>query len=717
MQLHLKVNTHMGMNFKLTEEQQNAFDKITEFLNGDVPIFILRGYAGTGKTTLLAKAVEAAIGKYGEDVKLMAPTGRAAHVLSEKTGEIATTIHRGIYDFDKVVAAEDDDEEEDEGADAKFRFKIEEHANQVIAIIDEASMISSKVQENEIFSFGTNNLLEDLLAYVHPQDSGKIIFCGDPAQLPPVGDTQSCALEASYFNKLGLKTAEAELTQIVRQGENSLILKNAQQTRTLLLDEVADKRNTLVFEEKDGEVESLAQSEAINKYTQVGKDTEEGSSVIIAYSNRKVNAYNSEIRERLYGQNAPTLIAGEPLMVAKNNYQCNLMNGEPVKIVDLGKVEQQSAPVYIREGKEKKREVITIAFQDAHISNGVGEVIACKLILDALSSPNSALPISYQKALYINFNMRHPELKEAKRKAKAEKDEKKQKELKGQYRKLLVKTMRKDPYYNGLQVKYGYAVTGHKCQGGEWDTAFVDYEGRTGLSDDCLRWNYTATTRARKRLYTINLPKITPLANFKISGITPIKKVAEEFRSFGKIGHTPFCGDDAAAYLRAKCQCVMGNLAGTPYSIKDIQHKPYREIYIISTPDGGDERYDLIYTGSGVFTQVKPNGHYEDSAEIIKLLNDEHELPIEYDYVPTDEVHSQLYTRVKSACDDLGIQITNVVEHSKEYYTMFYFSTSGTTSYLQVFNDKRGFITYAKSASFIGTKDHELAKLIEILNH
>lgn len=715
MQLHLKP-TRMGMNFKLTEEQQNAFDKITEFLNGDVPIFILKGYAGTGKTTLLTKVVEAAKEKYGENVKLMAPTGRAAHVLWEKTGEVATTIHRGIYDFDKVVTTEENDEEEENG-DAKFRFKVKDHTNQVIAIIDEASMISSKVQESEIFSFGTNNLLEDLVGYVAPKGSGKILFCGDPAQLPPVGDTQSCALEASYFNALGLKTAEAELTQTVRQGGDSLILRNALQIRALLGEDI-EKRNTLVFEEKDGEVESLAQDEAIGKYTQTDKNAGDGkNSVIIAYSNHKVNDYNSEIRENLYGKDAPTLIAGEPLMVAKNNYLCDLMNGEFVKVVDLGKVEHQSAPVYIREGKEKKREIITITFQDAHISNGAGDVIACKLILDTLYSQNSALPMSYQKALYINFNMRHPELKEAKRKANAEKDEKKQGEQKRQYHKLLVKTMREDPYYNGLQVKYGYAVTGHKCQGGEWDTALVDYEGRTGLSNDCLRWNYTATTRAKKRLYTINLPKITPFANFKIMGITPIKKVAEEFRAFGKIDHSPYYNDDDEAYLRAKCQCITENLASTPYSIKEIQHKPYREIYIISTPEGSDERYDLIYTGSGVFTQVVPNGQYEDSAEIIGLLNDEHELPIEYDYAPTDEVHSRLYTRVKSACDDLGIQITNVVEHPKEYYTMFYFSTSGTTSYLQVFNNKRGFITYAKSASFVGAKDQELEKLIEILNH
>lgn len=676
-----------SIDFKMSDDQQKAFDKVKAFLNSDVPVFILKGYAGTGKTTMVKQIADYIVNDLKRTPMLMAPTGRAARVLAKKTRKDAYTIHKSIYDRDhhEIKKVED-------VADSEFKiiFNIAFAIEKAISIVDESSMISSKKSEHEILQFGTGILIDDLLTFIRPSFGGKIIFVGDPAQLPPVGDNHSCALDEEYFKAKGLKAMTAELTQVLRQGEGSVILKNAMQVRDLLQ---SPQRNRLVFEQKAGEVEAIQPRDIVDRYMATGSDAASGDNVVIAYSNRIVADYNKEIRLRKYGTNLPIQV-GESLMVVANNYIVGLLNGDFTRVISLGKVSSLSAPVWIQSGRQRKQEIIKIDFQDAEVINDEGKTVSCKLVLNLLDNERRSLTVDEWRALYINFCMRYPKLKQGTNE--------------------FANTLKADPYYTALQVKYGYAVTGHKCQGGEWKTAFVDYDGRTGLNDDSLRWNYTATTRAQRMLYVANLPNITPFDRFRVDAITPIKKIQPEFRKLAPVGEDKFHAASSPEFLRAKCLCITHNMENTWYKVKRVESMPYRERYTIETPDGL-ECYDLMYKGSGVFMSAKAQMPSKHTPVIEMLLDNESDMAAPCDYEPTDDIHRQVYTYVKSKCDELNITVTNVVEHNDQYYTMFYFSTSGTVSCLQVFIDKKGFVSYAKPSSFIGTEDTELDNLVKAL--
>lgn len=683
------------MAFQLTEQQNSVLQAVKDFLNSDAAVFILKGYAGTGKTTMIRQIAEYIMTELHRQPELMAPTGRAARVLSKKSGFDATTIHRRIYDRDDWAIKKVNNVSDSE---FKIIFHIRKVSTSVLAIVDEASMVSSQKSELELFQFGSDILLDDLLTYVRPSYGGKIIFVGDPAQLPPVGDSHSCALDEDYFSKKGLKCSSAELTQVLRQGGDSTILKNAMKIRNILQTSL---RNGLTFEMRNGEVESVEPQDVVTRYMETGADAASGKSVVIAFSNRQVAEYNKEIRIKKYKKELP-LQPGDSLMVVKNNYyltdkdgfETQLMNGDFIKVLECGDIEQKMTPVYVQKGGKKEKKSITLTFQNAIVLDNENKEIYCKLIVDLLNNDQPSLTIDEQRALYINFRIRNPKLRPGSD--------------------LFLNALEQDPYYNALQVKYGYAITGHKCQGGEWQKVFVDYQGRTGLNDDCLRWNYTATTRAQETLYVTNLPNITPFDKFRIDAVTSISKINPEFRTLGKVGDLKFHAPTDEDFLCAKEACIVNNLEYSPYSVINITSKPYREIYEIETPDG-TERYDLMYKSSGAFLPAKTLFPTQHTVLIETMLNDEHCMPIEFHYVPSDNLHWQLFGYINSACDDLGIKISNVVEHNDKHYTMFYLCTSGTYSYLQVYIDKKGFVTYAKPASFLGKEDRDLMTLVELL--
>lgn len=675
---------------KLTNQQQQVLTQIKEFMKNDSSVFILRGCAGTGKTTMV-KQIADYVSTFKEEVFLMAPTGRAARILQEKTGFEATTIHKRIYESAGIKIEKGTDI-----ADIKFKyhFPIKETKKQIVAIVDEASMISSRTQKQELFEFGTDNLMDDLLTFARPNFGGKIIFVGDPFQLPPVGDSASQALNANFFKTKNLKVEEAELTEVLRQGKDSLILKNATLIRELLKKEM---RNQLVFKEKEAEVESLSPENFLPKYMEARKKSGRNDCVIISFSNRTTAIYNKEIRKELYGEEIPPLKVGDILMIVQNNYSLNKMNGEFVQVSSVGEETQQSAPVYVEEGGVKVRKNITLNFIKISITNTPQEPLECYLLKDLLNNEKATLSIDEEKALYINFCIRHKNLNP---KSVAFAD-----------------ALQKDPFYNCLKAKYGYAVTGHKCQGGEWAKAFVDYTGRTGLSTDCLRWAYTATTRARKELYFCNLPKITPFSSFRIDAIQKCSKLKEEYRKLGTIEKSPFHDPNAPDYLHAKWMCIQRNLEFSPFRIDHIESKPYLEIYYIQTPNG-IESYEIGYQKSGIFTKAKAKNITENSAIIGMMLDDERAMPLILDYHPSNELLENVYNLIRSCCDDLDIQITNVVERLEDYHVTFYFRTSNTASYIKIYISGKGFITYAKPMSLVGADDKKLVMLIEkIKNH
>ena len=674
----------------LTNQQQQVFNAIKDFMDGDASVFILKGYAGTGKTTMVKVIAEYLAQR--REIYLMAPTGRAARVLSAKTGRLAMTIHKAIYEKACVVSKNVKDVAE---AEFKFVFPVRknEYGGKIVAIVDEASMVCSRKIEHELFEFGTDNLMEDLLDFVRPDFGGKVIFVGDPAQLPPVGENVSNALRASYFEERGLKAVEVELTEVLRQKGDSIILKNAMMIRDLLKKK---KRNCLVFEERDNDVETVSPDQFLSKYLDYRKQSGKHDSVVICYSNRAASKYNSDIRCSLYGSDMP-LQVNDILLITQNNYRLGRMNGEFVPVLEIGARTQQSAPVYAQVGSERKRITITINFVQVVVPDGNGNPMQCMLIEDLLTSDKASISIDENRALYINFCIRNPKLKQGTQ--------------------AFADALMSDLYYNAIRAKYGYAVTGHKCQGGEWGKVFVDYTDRTGLNDDSLRWAYTATTRAQETLYVTNLPHVTPFDKFRIDPIQKCRNMSSECRIVGAVEPTPFHGDNSENYLKAKCHSIMYNMKGTPYSVASVISKPYLEVYQIQTPCGID-RFDIHYKMGGIFHSAVPASRNEHTSLVLMLLNDERLLPFVFDYTPSDDIHERLYNMIRSACDGLSVQITNVVEHPEDYSVIYYMRTSGSYSYIKVYIDKNNFVTYAKPMSMLGTEDNELAAVInEISNH
>jgi hypothetical protein len=188
-----------------------------------------------------------------------------------------------------------------------------------------------------------------------------------------------------------------------------------------------------------------------------------------------------------------------------------------------------------------------------------------------------------------------------------------------------------------------------------------------------------------------------------------------ECRIVGNEEPTPFHADNTESFLKAKCHCIMRNMDGTPYSVLSVASKPYLEIYQIQTPNGTD-RFDIRYKEGGIFLPAVPVSRNEHTQMVLMLLNSERMLPFVFDYTPSDDIHERLYNMVRSACDGLSVQITNVVEHPEDYSVVYYMRTSDSYSYIKVYIDKNGFVTYAKPMSMLGTEDSELAAVINVIN-
>ncbi len=674
----------MLINMQLTHHQEQVFDMIKAFMESDCSVFILRGYAGTGKTTMV-KHIADYVSSFGE-LKLMAPTGRAARVLEEKTNYTATTIHKGIY---SGLALWDNQADDIAETQYKMIFPVKTAEDRVIAIVDEASMLSSMKNEHELFVFGTDILMDDLLTFIRPSFGGKVIFVGDPAQLPPVGDNTSHALRSEYFEEKGLLVMQAELTEVIRQSDDSVILRNAVKIRELLL---SDKRNTLVFDQRAGEVESLAPGNLLDRYLFACKEKGRANNVLICYSNKAAAKYNTDIRRSLYSEESPSLRTGDILMVIQNDYNLNKMNGEFLEVLGVGDTHSETAPVYVQEGVNKVKKNITLNFIEIKVEGPLGTPVSCYVFQNLLEDEKGALGINEQRALYINFKMRHQNLKPHSEEFK--------------------EALKSDAYFNCLKAKYGYAVTGHKCQGGEWETAFVDYSGRTGLSDDCLRWAYTSTTRARKTLYIVNRPNITAFKLFRFEELQECSKIPEEFRCLNVTALSPMHDSSDPDFLHAKYWCIASNLEHSPYSIDRVDSRPYLEMYWINTGKGV-ERYDIRYKKGGLFSKASTQVESEYSAEILRMLDDESDMPMEYEYEPTDNSRKALNDIIQLVCDTLDIKITNIVDHPEDYSIMYYFNTMSTFSYIKIYINDTGFVSYAKPMSLIGKDDTDMLSLIE----
>lgn len=702
------------MEIRLTKQQNKALEDIIKFAKDiDKSVFILRGYAGTGKTTLIKHLIPQ-LKDFGKNIILLAPTGRAAKVLQEKTGQMASTIHSRIYAFENIQSVRHDESGEliktnhannkkivNKGYDDLQywfdlrQFNSNENPSKTIFIIDESSMISSKPSNNETFHFGTDILINDLLTHAQLCHGGKIIFMGDPAQLPPVGDNQSVALDENFFLNKSIGVSSFELTEVIRQSEESIILKDATKIRNLLN---STYRNTLVFERKQGEVEDITPEQIVESYYKNNPTPQIGDAIILCFTNYNVKEYNEALRRR-YFPNSEDIVSGDILQIVKNNVNYNLglnfFNGDFVRVLEVSEEKEElSAPVWTDVSGEKKRERITMCFRDVILQSEDGRQTKCKIVDDLLKSRDSNLTPLQNIALYINFRMRHPNLNN---------DEK-------AFRSAIMN----DPYINAIHAKYGYAITGHKSQGGEWDIAYVDYNGRTGLNDDSLRWAYTVTTRAKQTLYGVNMPNITPISVLKINTITKYGKPAKEAVAYAKTSDVDFLPSTVSSAQKQKCLCVEEQLNKKGYLLKSIQPCQFLDKYLIETPSGS-VIFNCFYNASGLYTKYIPQSIIPENEEIIKIFENNDSIHYSFTYQPSSESFTILHKKILSICDDLDIKITNIVEHIPQYYIAYYLKTSGNFSQILFYFKGNQTITHALPSSDLGTDDEKLTKLIQAL--
>lgn len=462
------------MDAKLTEKQAAVMASILQFL--DKPgggVFILKGYAGTGKTFLLQK-LAATLDSRKRKYVLLAPTGRAASVLRAKSDLQASTIHSHLYSFSDV------DGEPEPGVDVpeidqfgQMRLIITlrsidtEAGNNCVYIVDESSMVSDEPGDATSYAhFGSGHLLSDLLQIV---GTNKIIFSGDPAQLPPVTEPKSPAMEEAFFRKQGKTVQTAELDEILRQEPDNDILQLATKVRALT-SRKSDYKWIKLPARGLSRVTLLSERELLDRYL---RDIDAGGMndrIAICHQNWGCSEISRQVRQHLYGNSKAELQGGDLLMVTQNNYLVPLTNGDFVEIVVAGSISNHAG----------------FRFQRVRVkAQHNGTEYETLLSWDVLFGNIPNLSADQQRSLMIDFSQRM-RYKGIKPKSDA-----------------YYKAMQADPYLNSLRANFGYAVSGHKAQGGEWAHVYLFLKkgmyimGPQNLS----RWWYTAVTRAKQQLY------------------------------------------------------------------------------------------------------------------------------------------------------------------------------------------------------------------------
>lgn len=452
-----------ALPYEANAQQSQLIDALARFCGGrsDVgSVFIVNGYAGTGKTSLtgaLVKALTAA----GRPVVLMAPTGRAAKVFSSHAGYPAYTIHRKIYRGPTGDLT------------AGNRFLQHNTLSDAVYIVDEASMIGDDSGAPD-----GANLLEDLTEYVFTPDNNRLILLGDVAQLPPVGSTESPAMQPESFKRLGLKVSRATLTDTARQARGSGILRNATWLRrAMLLDPLPAPR--LITEGCD-DIFVTDGNDVADVVGECYRADGPAETIIVTRSNRRATAFNLGIRSRILDLEEE-LCKGERLLVAKNNYTWSSKIKE-LDFIANGDVAIVTAIHATEERYGLRFAIVTLNLPDRDVD------VKCRIMLDTLTDENASLLRERMQAL-AEQRMADPEVN-----APADSYEKR------------LRRLRTDEYFNALQVKYAYAVTCHKAQGAQWRNVIVDLGGippeAQGL--DFYRWLYTAITRSTARLFLLN---------------------------------------------------------------------------------------------------------------------------------------------------------------------------------------------------------------------
>jgi len=473
----LKYKILQQFGFPPTQEQAHALEVFAEFLTDRDPhaVMILRGSAGTGKTTL-SGAIVRTLKEIHQKVMLLAPTGRAAKVFSLNSGSPAYTIHRRIYR-----------EKSFSGVEGQFNLNDNLYTD-TLFMVDEASMIANMGLGG--MSFGSGCLLDDLVHFVYQGRNDRLLLIGDKAQLPPVGEEESPALHAAMLDGYGLKVYECDLNEVLRQSEESGILYNATMIRQMITHDDITQLPKIHFAGYS-DIKPMPGAELIealaDSYHHVGLD----DTIVVTRSNKRANIFNQGIRNMVLDREEE-LSQGDILMIVKNNYYW--MEEERKS---NNKLQSNEIPAFLANGDRAKvlkvrRRIDLYGFRFATLllqfpDYGNYELEAT-VLLDTLTSEAPALTHEQQEQLFHQIEEDYQDIP-----LKADR----------------MKAIRQDQFFNALQVKFAYAVTCHKAQGGQWAHVYVDQGYMTDdmLNPDYIHWLYTAFTRATEMLYLVNWPE------------------------------------------------------------------------------------------------------------------------------------------------------------------------------------------------------------------
>ncbi|RKD89694.1 ATP-dependent DNA helicase [Mangrovibacterium diazotrophicum] len=465
---HLENQLVDNLGFPPTEGQKYLAERLADFITTQEQdiVFLLKGYAGTGKTSMVSALVKT-LASYKIQTVLLAPTGRAAKVLSTYTGKSAFTIHKRIY-------------RQQSSSDGMGRFVLDKNLlKNCFFLVDEASMISNSSLDGSVF--GTGRLLDDLYEFVYSGHNCKLMLIGDTAQLPPVGMEISPALDAEELQMYGVEVDEVELTDVVRQEMDSGILYNATALREMIGED--DFWGDYFPIELDGftDIQRIGGGDLIEKISECYDRHGEQQTMVITRSNKRANKFNQGIRSTILYKDSEITV-GDLLMVVKNNYFWLadderldfIANGDIVEVKSIRKYEElygyRFADVSLR----------FIDYDDLEID--------CKIFLDTLNIETASFGSEDNQKLFHAVAEDYMDIRSKKKRWEK---------------------IKENPHFNALQVKFAYAVTCHKAQGGQWDAVFIDqgYLVEDMLNKEFLRWLYTAFTRPVKELYLVNFNK------------------------------------------------------------------------------------------------------------------------------------------------------------------------------------------------------------------
>lgn len=451
-----------------TDSQKNLIRSLSAFIfrRSEKGLFLLKGYAGTGKTTVISSFVRN-LNRIGLHTVLLAPTGRAAKVLSSYSGKKAFTIHKKIY----FIAT---------GSDGNTRLVLapNKHKN-TIFIVDEASMIPDDSVSPDFGLFSARNVLDDLTSYVYGGENCRLILIGDSAQLPPVGIDESPALSVEYLKgTYHFEIYSCELKEVVRQSLESGILANATEIRQNIFANTAGFRIDL---NPYSDIRRIGGSELEDILNEAYSRSGSEETVIITRSNKRANLFNQEVRKRILYRDSE-ISTGDYLMIVKNNYfwiekesgPGFLANGDIIEIMRIDRYEEMYGFRFAN---------IVIRLTDYPEEND----LSVKILIDTLMIDGPSMSASDNRRLFEEVLKDYEDIPS---------------------RRGRIEKVRNNPYYNALQVKFAYSLTCHKTQGGQWERVFIDpgFITEEKINREFLRWLYTAFTRATRILYLVNFP-------------------------------------------------------------------------------------------------------------------------------------------------------------------------------------------------------------------